>query len=434
MAGYWSSLEGLRRQRRRRLSETLLLGLNLEPQRKGRRGTEQSDAAFRLAVRQNLVRFGLRGWARAPLALDFSFTTTLHQPAAIEAYAKHYQDLLQPRSRDDDRPPFLYNDDRQVKMLFVQCWHHRNGAKQPHLFMKCRPRRHAIAEMENASLLDMLSTIEKESNSSDWDDATETRATAVGATRQALQGVGVDRCFDEWFTRYMAYDARRAHQTALLHANNRLLTHLLISRASSLITRRPDPTWRALTRLGIDRDNELSKSLSQMENGRSLLDMLIRVMLPSLPVASGGRKRFREELHRACEGFVLGHPYLRPLLVPLRITLLVVPPRQGKDLDNIVIDVVRAVNSELEPYAEPWRLAPKAPLDRDDGRRAEVSTQTATKERVGITSYEVIELARSNDDPTDGTLTMVLGHGDVYTSTWEAAASFVDKRLDEEEL
>lgn len=50
--------------------------------------------------------------------------------------------------------------------------------------------------------------------------------------------------------------------------------------------------------------------------------------------------------------------------------------------------------------------------------------------QVGVASYQVIEFARTDDDPPEGTLTMVLGHGDILTSTWEAAADFVDKRLE----
>jgi len=422
---YWSSLGAERRQQWRRRRDTFDSMVHLEPQRKGRRHVEESDAAYRRAVGDRLLDFGLEGWPRAPLAVDFGFATTRQQPAGIEAYAKHYQDLLEPRGRDDDVPPFLYRSDRQIKFLFVRCRHLRALSGPPHISLVCRPRRHAIADLEAAARLGFSERDQHDESGSNVIGDAETRSYQAEVAAEALAWVAEeDRPFAEWNAKYTAHEAWRAQQDALLHVNDRNLSHLLVSRASSLITRRPDQTWRRLTRLGLPDDDELFNSVAATRRGREVLDMLIQVVLPPLPVAKGGGRPFREAVRNACQQFVNRHTFLRPLVVPLRITLLVVPPAQGKDLDNIVLNVIRAVNAVLQPHPEPWLLTPNLVPADSVGEEARQSRQ------VGVASYQVIELARAEDDPAEGTLTMVLGHGDNVRSIWAAAAHFVDRRLE----
>jgi hypothetical protein len=93
--------------------------------------------------------------------------------------------------------------------------------------------------------------------------------------------------------------------------------------------------------------------------------------LPSLPVRRGDSATFRQGIRSACRDFLTRHPALTPLVVPLRVTVLVVPPRRDskakrtpgdvKDLDNILMDVLKVAGEELKPHAEPWSLAP--PID-----------------------------------------------------------------------
>lgn len=81
----------------------------------------------------------------------------------------------------------------------------------------------------------------------------------------------------------------------------------------------------------------------------------------------GGGAVFEEAVRQACRAFVEARPDLQPLIVPLRSTVLVVPPvaRNGreKDLDNILITVLSILEAELKPHATPWALAPRVSLD-----------------------------------------------------------------------
>lgn len=88
-------------------------------------------------------------------------------------------------------------------------------------------------------------------------------------------------------------------------------------------------------------------------------------------------------------------PILAPLRVPLKVVLLVVPPRQGKDLDNLALSVLPAV-----------RDAPNGP---------------------DITAYEVIELKGTAADPEAGLLRFALGSGSQHGSTWQRATDDVDR-------
>jgi hypothetical protein len=49
----------------------------------------------------DIVTQDLTGWPRALLAVGFGFVTTMQQPAGIEAYAKQYQALVEPRDSSE---------------------------------------------------------------------------------------------------------------------------------------------------------------------------------------------------------------------------------------------------------------------------------------------------------------------------------------------
>lgn len=431
---YWATGQGEGHRRRARDRETLYSTVEQEPQRKRRRNSAAADGAFRQAVRADLVRSDLRGWPRAALALDFSFVTSRRQPAGIEAYPKHYQDLLEPRGRSDDEPPFLYRNDRQIKMLFVRCWHMHGRDAQPYIGLTCRPRRHAVSDLEAAWRLNVGGEDDDRflAGVDDYDDALETAARA-----QELLEISSthDRAFAEWNASYTAFDARRVGQETTLRANDRHLAHLLMSRASSILLNKPDPSWRALTRLGLPDDDPVLDLFGPSSGGRGLLDLLIQVPLPALPSEKGQSAAFRDGIAAACEQYVKANPIFDGMAVPLRLTLLVVPPAQGKDLDNIVLDVMKAVNAHFRPHQEPWLLSPSYP-ESDDRQewRAEALKRLRQTVETGVASYQIIELARTEQDSEDGALTMILGHGDNMTSTWEEAGDYVDSQLSEGRL
>jgi hypothetical protein len=137
------------------------------------------------------------------------------------------------------------------------------------------------------------------------------------------------------------------------------------------------------------------------------------IELPPLPVEPGDYRAFRDGVAAACHDYISRRPGLQPLLVPLRVTLLVVPPAQGKDLDNILLDVLPAVNEHLRPHLEPWLLdAGSGPLDeglvdRLVGWRVKGLRRLRSLVRYSVWSAQVLELHRTPNDPEEGILAMV---------------------------
>lgn len=401
------------RQRSRRRAETARLHVVIEPQRKGRRGGKDLDGAFQRATAEQLTRQKLRGWPRAPLSLDLTFTTTATQPAAIHTYTKHYQDLLEARGQDTDDAPRLYRNDRQVKMLFVQAWDAQRHEVEPGIHITCRPRRHVVAEFELAHRLGYHEQLNDQRDQS-LDEVSDGHF-GLNAGRSMLKTLGVE------LAEQVAIFDRRRLQESILRANDNSLASFLTLHASQLLTDKPSPALRRLVRLGVDGPGPGPRSVA---GTRRWLDMLIRVPLPGLPRRRGESGQFRESVISACETFRQRHPHLRPLFAPLRITLLLVPPTQGKDLDNVIRTVVGGVHTVLKP--EPWPITPEV---------AEVlgvrhpSTEYARHVTISASSYQVIELSRTPEDPPEGSLSMVLGSGDNLDSVWAEAEHFVDEVL-----
>jgi hypothetical protein len=49
-------------------------------------------------------------------------------------------------------------------------------------------------------------------------------------------------------------------------------------------------------------------------------------------------------------------PVYRTLLTPVTLTFLVIPPKQGKDLDNIALTALPIAHQVLKPHIEPHLL------------------------------------------------------------------------------
>ncbi|MFI6829169.1 hypothetical protein ACIBG5_18840 [Kribbella sp. NPDC050241] len=62
-----------------------------------------------------------------------------------------------------------------------------------------------------------------------------------------------------------------------------------------------------------------------------LLSSPLSIPLPGLPRASGEGRKFTAAVRKDVAGMVDRFPIPAPLRVPVKVVLLVVPPRQGKD-------------------------------------------------------------------------------------------------------
>ncbi|WDZ84034.1 hypothetical protein [Micromonospora cathayae] len=217
---------------------------------------------------------------------------------------------------------------------------------------------------------------------------------------------------------------RERTQRVLLDSADQLISHALRAAPYRIAgARRPrDPAG----------DGEPWQLLHQAMRHRDigwdhLLSGPLTVPMPGLPTASGERSRFRDEVRRQLEEFRRRRPILDPLVVPLKITILVVPPEQGKDLDNIALDVLPTAHEVLKPHVEPWLLAPT--FGEIGEHREKALRRMRSINAQSVTTYQVIELQRIPEDPEAGLLRLALGRGDQYDSFWTETYDLVRKRV-----
>jgi hypothetical protein len=187
-----------------------------------------------------------------------------------------------------------------------------------------------------------------------------------------------------------AHDHGQRQEALLLRTDALLAT--VLTRAPIWIAGARDPTRRypgdpAFTSI-YARLDETASGYRQM-----LLSDAITTPLPGLPRASGEGQAFKAAVREALEAMLVRAPVLAPVRVPLKVVLLVVPPQQGKDLDNLALTALPAVQEVLRPPA--------------------------------LTAYEVIELKRSPTDPAAGHLRFALGSGSQFGSTWQRVTDYV---------
>lgn len=408
------------------------MSVQQEPQQKGRSGSRQA-AAFREAARRGWVSGRSIGWPRAPLALDLMFRTTRKQPPRLERLAKHYLDLLEV-SAGDAEAVALYPNDRKVRLLFVRAshaWRPEGPSVDPGIDLICRTRADAIADSEAARALAIrfpeLDDWDDEGDGGDWDP-----------DDLALDLGDHDRSdVSPQLAAKLRLLSLRSRQERFLRENDRHLTFLFRHGARDLLTGRvPQPpglqspeayqALQAYRALQADLAAQRDEFMRQID--------LMHVRLPPLPTTAGSRAEFRDNLRAACEEVLGRFPLLAPLAVPLRVTMLVVPglgSKAAKDLDNIALDVLPAIQEVFEPPLE--RIGDSGPplvpgLADCDQRSNDVTG--LLPERVEITSFQVIELRRRKHHPPEGFLRVVLGDGQNMHSLWTAAAQDVDRFLD----
>ncbi|WP_410646327.1 hypothetical protein [Amycolatopsis sp. cmx-4-54] len=208
-------------------------------------------------------------------------------------------------------------------------------------------------------------------------------------------------------------------QEALLGTNDALVASVL-SRSTTLINpnRRPGNS------------SDLFESIAESDR-HVLLSNVLHIPLPSLPTAKGDRQGFRDGLREQLNQWTRQWPVFNPLLVPVKAILLVVPPPNGKDLDNLVRDdVLPAVHEVLAPHLAPWITRfPQLTLDQQAGWRSQ-ERQLRRLQQSSVNAYEVVQLTRVPDDPPNGFLRLVLGSGNAYGSTWSRLAGFVETHVE----
>lgn len=416
-----------------------------EPRQKGP-AAKREAVDFRAAVRAQLA--GVPGWPRprADLAVDLTFTTTSRQPPGLAKLPKNYLDLLGATNAPNGDPgAILYNDDGAIGMLFASAhniWIPGSSLRSPSIYVVGRTRSDALADMAlvHDILLDdgppvrTAQLLGPDDDLFDRDNDDTIAWLRSLADKQSLNTAAL-----------LEHHDRQQQQWQLLARNDSWLTEILLGSGHLLLTG-DDPEDRRLRRAyeltndGASTATGIASILELRENVEyrdQLLNSLGAVTLPPLPRSAGDGIDFKRELETILADYVTRRPGLFPLTEPLRITALVIPPDRNahstKDLDNIVIDVLGSVDRHFKPPADPTVLRPPdTALDRATalGRRvAALRDQSRDRMRsigeTAIWSYQVVELARHADDPPEGMLYLVLGHGMNMRSIWDEASNYL---------
>lgn len=445
MDGYWSSNDGRRRafeRRRFRAARAIVLQ---EPRRKGR-GPAGESIAFRAAVREQTAHMEVWPRPRAILAVDLHFSTSARQPPQLWNLPKNYLDLLGETSVPaSDAGPVLYSDDRSIRMLYASCRH----GWDPDASEPARSAIAVIARTRADALADMALAWRVSSGDIGPEfglhDDTEVDALDLSGeelcTADELEKRGdADSLY---IAAYLRHRVRERRQDLLLRGNDAWLTTVFCGGGHRLLTG-SDPRARKLSRLAPTAEGHRALAASwetSSDYRRAFLTGLNYLTLPGLPTSAGDTRLFRQAVDNICADFVSQHPSLFPLVVPLRVSVLVVPPRRSarnaKDLDNVIIDVLSSVDRHFKPPLNPWLLGPVSDDEKASAGRRDVSAWKrkglARLKSLGETSiwaYQILELQRHDDDPPAGALMLVLGHGMHHRSLWENADDYLTQYFD----
>jgi hypothetical protein len=402
---------------RSRELRSLIMHADVEPAGKGPAG-KRSAPEFQRQVMDQMEHYG-RYPMTGPVALDLHFRAARRNPPSIHRAAKHTLDLLGPALPGSERPrrrSVLYRDDRQVKFLYAdvdQNWPRGGGdnGRAGSVFIVARRARDVMTDLRMAGRLDHEDDDEDDESpflSPDLpDDPEPDWLTEPGAVLTPVE-------------RYLAESARFHYvsdlQEAILAGTDASLT-LGLSMYLDGLTRQDPPEQLAAV-----------FAESQASSRGLLLSNPLTLPLPGLPRAAGESVEFIRLIRSRLEEFRSRWPLLSPLLVPVTLTFLVIPPAQGKDLDNIALTVLPIAHEVLRPHIEPHLLAPSYRDREPEPQRDETLARLRSVNARSVRAYQVIELPRSPQDPPEGTLRLALGlHS--HASWWDRAATYLGKAI-----
>ena len=397
---------------------TLVFQVEGEPRRKSPMQAPALDFQRQvLDAMQSYRRYPFTG----PVALDLHFRATRRNPPSIHHAAKNALDLLGPALPGNERPrrrSVLYRDDRQVKFLYVsldQAWHRDSpGTPQPGSTFIAARRAHDVTTEFRMAYRISRERYDDEEESPFWvprlpDDPDPAWLADPGPHATELR-------------RFLAKAARFDYVTELQEATLRRTGAVLTAGLSMYLE---DHAW---TRERPDLAAIFEKS--HAGSRELLLSGPFALPLSGLPRASGQTDEFTRQIRASLEGFRSSWPLFASLVVPVTLTLLVIPPKQGKDLDNLALTTLPIAHEVFRPHIAPHLLSP---YYQDDGQqpawRTEALARLKSVNAQSVSAYQVIELPRSAQDPDEGLLRLALSSY-THRSWWDHAASYVEDTFD----
>ncbi|MFX0573091.1 hypothetical protein [Nocardia nepalensis] len=403
---YWKSEAGLRQKDLRRFVSALRLGIIKEPRSKSAKGKAASRELRELLLEGAATWHRLDGdygarWPRprADLALDIAFRTTNPNSPRIDKLCKYLLDELGGMKG----PPIVYNDDRQVKMLFA---HRHTADDQPLISVTaqtvaqvragiCRMHdfgtrwgvEYANWELDRHGDLDIDDDYEP-----GWWSAITTDPDTIAE-----------------FTLRDEVRQRMRYQMTNLAATDQFSSQVVL--AYAVEQRRDRWAWQTTG-----------------DALHTLLDYGLAVGLGPLPQAAGQSANFVESTTSALADLVARRRWMTPLLPSVGLTLFYLETDTGKDLDNLFLDVLPIVLNVLRPPAV--ALAEFSPIDalrawRDADQQGVLTAATE------IAFIEAVALKGvTSDRLRPGSVILALSHGSRWESWWDSTLRFVEEHND----
>jgi hypothetical protein len=334
---------------RSREHRELILDVAVEPAGKTRAG-KRSAPEFQRQVMDQMEEYR-RYPMRGPVTLDLHFCAAQRNPPSIHQVVKHTLDLLGPALPENERlrrRSVLYRDDRQVKFLYAdldQQWSRKgsDGTSTGRQFMIARRATDVTADLCMAARL----------HQSCWDDEDDEDSPFWSPDIPEDPEPGWPLDPGSALTpveQYLADSIRFYHVTSVQEA--------ILARTDAALI------WALGSYLdNLSSDDPPAQIASILEESRTatrdlLLSNPFALPLPGLPRATGEAADFGRMIRASLEEFGVRWPLFRTLLVPVTLTFLVIPPEQGKDLDNIARTVLPIAHDVLRPHISPHLLAP----------------------------------------------------------------------------
>ena len=397
----------------------LIIEAAVEPSGKGPAG-KRSAPEFQRQVMDQMERYR-RYPMRGPITLDLHFRAAQRNPPTIQRAVKHTLDTLGPALPGSERPrrrSVLYKDDRQIKFLYAdldQSWARGDTDRTStgSIFINARRSSDVIAELCTAGRLHQAGWDDEDDEESPfWAPQIPEEPEPGWSHYPGSARSPVERYLADSFRFYHVMDVQEA---ILAQTDGRLL-------------------WALSSYLDdLDRSNAPAQLAAILEKSRAasrslLLSDALTLPLPGLPRATGESEDFVRRIRASLEDFRLRWPLFRSLLVPVTLTFLVIPPEQGKDLDNIALTALPIAHEALRPHISPHLLSPNYG-DEPDPRHDEALARLKSVNARSVRAYQVIELPRSPEDPPEGTLHLALGPH-THRSWWHRAATYVGSAID----
>jgi hypothetical protein len=380
--GFWDSPEGRACRTMWRELTTARGVVATRPRAKGSGGVAQERALIAAAAEEFERAYRGGGWPRrrADVALDVWAVSTRDAPQP-QNFAKRLLDQLGPARGK----PIVYQDDRQVSMLYVRV--DEVASADPQIYFAAQRSALIRSEMRRRPGDDDRAELYRD-RQRDLDERLEAAEEAIADWRDDTSEIGKKLYA-------MGRRSQRFYlQASVLHATDHL-AQSLINEYASVPPRYPEP-FLDLTAEALDR----------------LASMPYAFGLGTLP-SRGETEAFEVGVQATVRDRITRFPSLFPTEIPVGVTAFFVPGPDGKDLDNILRQLFLPVL--LRQCHLPRELRhPYASLE-DDVFAADGST-------IGPPHVVFVEgIALKGVPRPPGTVVVALSDGQRHHSWWQKA-------------